>query len=102
MKGIVFKDKALNYIGNLCYDYESYNFVSEKEGDQASQNVMDLVLGDKELAVPVRNTAQDKYNDRMYELEKGKLERRDKTARARRTSRAEKTSGAETSRESLP
>ena len=69
-----FKDKALKHIGDLCYNYESYNFVSEKECNQAGQNVMDLVLGDKKLAVPVKNTAQDKHNDRMLELEKERLE----------------------------
>ena len=35
---------------------------------------MDLILGDKELGVPIRNTAQDKHNDRMYELAKRRLE----------------------------
>ena len=82
-----FEDKASDHIrDNLCIDYQQYQFVSDKECNRAGQGVMDLILGDVEIAVPIRNTAQNKHNDRMYELEKRRLanEERDREDREAR------------------
>ena len=69
-----FKERATEQINQvLCPKYQEYNFVSEKECQRAGQGVIDLVLGKTELAVPIRNTAQDAHNDRMYELEKQRV-----------------------------
>ena len=57
----------------LCPNYERFNFVSESECNRAGKEVINLVSGKTELAVPVRNTAQDAHNNRMYELEKERL-----------------------------
>ena len=58
----------------LCPDFKKYNFVTEKECMRAGKGLMDLVSGKTELAVPIRDKAQQAHNDRMYELEKEKLE----------------------------
>ena len=62
-----FKKRALDHLQNdLCPFYQDYNFVSEKECNRAGSGVMDLILGNTELAVP----------SRMYELEKEALKQR--------------------------
>ena len=67
-----FETNAFKHIESvLCPLYEDYNFVSKSECERAGQNVMDLVIGNKELAIPIRNTAQDAHNERMYDLERG-------------------------------
>lgn len=69
-----FNENSETHIKNdFCPKYKEYNFVSESECNRAGQGVRDLVSGENELAVPIRNTAQDSHNNRMYELEKEKL-----------------------------
>ena len=58
---------------DLCPKRKDYNFVSESECNRAGQEVITLVSSEKEIAVPIRNTAQDAHNDRMYELEQERL-----------------------------
>ena len=70
-----FREKATEQINEvLCLKYQEYNFVSEKECQRAGQSMIDLTLGKTELAIPIRNTTQDAHNDRMYELEKERIE----------------------------
>lgn len=59
----------------LCPHYEHYSFISENECQRAGQALMDVFLGNVEFGLPVRNTAQDRHNDRMYELERLRLGR---------------------------
>lgn len=80
-----FEDRATDHLElDLCPMYQDYKFVSKTECERAGQSVMDLVLGKTELAVPIRNKRQDAHNDRMYELERERLElekQRDKDER---------------------
>ena len=77
-----FQGKAKIHIeDDLCPKYEDYKFVSEKECKRAGEEVIALVLGNKELAVPIRNTKQDAHNDRMYELDQNRYERDEKWRR---------------------
>ncbi len=70
-----FEDNSKQYFEKqVCPDFEKHNFVSEKECIRAGQSVMDLVSGKTEFAVPIRDTAQDAHNNRMYELEQKRLE----------------------------
>ena len=69
-----FNENSETHIKNdFCPKYKEYNFVSESECNRAGQSVIDLVSGENELAVPIRNTAQDAHNNKMYELEQEKL-----------------------------
>ena len=67
------KNSETHIKNDFCPKYKEYNFVSESECNRAGKGVRDLVSGEKEISVPIRNTAQEAHNDRMYELEKEKL-----------------------------
>ena len=70
-----FETEALYHIiDKLCPSYQDYNFISEKECNRAGDQIMDLVLGKIEPSIPIRNTNQDRHNDRIYELEKEKID----------------------------
>ena len=70
-----FQERGMEHIKEgFCPRFSEYKFVSETECHRAGQGIMDLVSGKTHVAVPVNNPTQNAHNDRMYDLERQRLE----------------------------